>query len=84
MLFCTIGKEKEIESGKQKSNSAQGDLKAPAADALCAGKPIMLIRTAAITDADLLLGVSLLLFKEKGPDFFLHTQNHSEREEQPL
>ncbi len=47
-------------------------------------KPIMLIRTAAITDADLLLGVSLLLFKEKGPDFFLHTQNHSEREEQPL
>ena len=33
--------------------------------------------------ADLLLGVSLLLFKEKGPDFFLHTIN-SKREEQKL
>lgn len=29
--------------------------------------------------ADLLLGVSLLLFKEKGPDFFLHTINKTER-----
>ena len=32
--------------------------------------------------ADLLAGVSLLLFKEKGPDFFLHTINKNEREEQ--
>ena len=32
--------------------------------------------------ADLLLGVSLLLFKEKGPDFFLHTINKNEREGQ--
>ena len=31
--------------------------------------------------ADLLLGVSLLLFEEKGPDFFLHTTNKPEREE---
>ena len=30
--------------------------------------------------ADLLLGVSLLLFKQKGPDFFLHTINKNERE----
>lgn len=28
--------------------------------------------------ADLLLGVSLLLFEEKGPDFFLHTTNQIE------
>ena len=28
--------------------------------------------------ADLLLGVSLLLFEEKGPDFFLHTTNQRE------
>ena len=34
--------------------------------------------------ADLLLGVSLLLFKEKGPDFFLHDINKTEREEQLL
>ena len=32
--------------------------------------------------ADLLVGVSLLLFKEKGPDFFLHTIDHNDREEQ--
>ena len=32
--------------------------------------------------ADLLVGVSLLLFKEKGPDFFLHTVTKNEREEQ--
>ena len=32
--------------------------------------------------ADLLVSVSLLLFKEKGPDFFLHTINKNEREEQ--
>ncbi len=32
--------------------------------------------------ADLLVGVSLLLFKEKGPDFFLHTVDHNDREEQ--
>ena len=32
--------------------------------------------------ADLLLGVSLLLFKEKGPDFFLHDINKTKREEQ--
>ena len=31
--------------------------------------------------ADLLLGVSLLLFEEKGPDFFLHTMNKAESEE---
>ena len=31
--------------------------------------------------ADLLLGVSLLLFEEKGPDFFLHTGTKTEREE---
>lgn len=29
--------------------------------------------------ADLLLGVSLLLFQEKGPDFFLHTINQKEK-----
>ena len=34
--------------------------------------------------ADLLLGVSLLLFKEKGPDFFLHDIKKTEREEQLL
>ena len=33
---------------------------------------------------DLLLGVSLLLFKEKGPDFFLNPLNNHNREEQPL
>ena len=32
--------------------------------------------------ADLLLGVSLLLFEKKGPDFFLHAINKTEREEQ--
>ena len=32
--------------------------------------------------ADLLVGVSLLLFKEKGPDFFLHTINKNEKEGQ--
>ena len=82
-----------MESGKQKSNGAHAllaeffaldELKAPAADALSEGKSDYVTRMATITDADLLLGVSLLLFKEKGPDFFLHTQNHSEREEQPL
>ncbi len=31
--------------------------------------------------ADLLLGVSLLLFEEKGPDFFLRTETKNEREE---
>ena len=31
--------------------------------------------------ADLLLGVSLILFEEKGPDFFLHTMNKAESEE---
>lgn len=31
--------------------------------------------------ADLLLGVSLILFEEKGPDFFLHPLEPSEREE---
>ena len=31
--------------------------------------------------ADLLLGVSLLLFEEKGPDVFLHTMNKAESEE---
>ena len=31
--------------------------------------------------ADLLLGVSLLLFEEKGPDFFLCTETKNEREE---
>lgn len=32
--------------------------------------------------ADLLLGVSLLLLEKKGPDFFLHAINKTEREEQ--
>lgn len=32
--------------------------------------------------ADLLLGVSLLLFKEKGPDFFLHTINYNDKREE--
>ena len=32
--------------------------------------------------ADLLVGVSLLLFKEKGPDFFLHTIDNNDREGQ--
>lgn len=32
--------------------------------------------------ADLLLGVSLLLFEKKGPDFFLHAINKTEREKQ--
>ena len=32
--------------------------------------------------ADLPLGVSLLLFEKKGPDFFLHAINKTEREEQ--
>jgi hypothetical protein len=32
--------------------------------------------------AGLLLGVSLLLFEKKGPDFFLHAINKTEREEQ--
>ncbi len=31
-----------------------------------------------VIHADLLLGVSLLLFEEKGPDFFLHTINNPE------
>lgn len=31
--------------------------------------------------ADLLLGVSLLLFEEKGPDFFLHSINQNENKE---
>jgi hypothetical protein len=31
--------------------------------------------------ADLLFGVSLLLFREKGPDFFLHTADNNDREE---
>ena len=34
--------------------------------------------------ADLLLGVSLLLFEEKGPDFFLNPVNKVEREEQTI
>ena len=34
--------------------------------------------------ADLLLGVSLLLFGEKGPDFFLRTINKNNRKEQLL
>ena len=32
--------------------------------------------------ADLLLGVSLLLFREKGPDFFFHAKNKTEGKEQ--
>ena len=64
-----------MESGKQKSNGAQAllaeffaldELKAPAADALSEGKSDYVTRMATITDADLLLGVSLLLFKKKG------------------
>ena len=42
----------------------------------------MLLSFLQFTYADLLLGVSLLLFEKKGPDFFLHAINKTEREEQ--
>ena len=32
--------------------------------------------------AEVSVGVSLLLFKEKGPDFFLHTIDNNDREGQ--